>query len=210
MNKYPFLILLFLFLHEIHAQSPETNQIYFTGAITAGNYYGIDIHANYLLKGKYAFKAGYSGHLRAPEAAPYDYSSGLIGALSFGFNIPYDKLGNYHVMAGRIYNFNRKGTIRVNLSVGVGLVAIKEPTNWQRADRGMIFKNYTYDYNKYHTMGFIVNPKIEFPFTRYYGLTISPMLQVNKDGRYIGIGIGQMLGTLRKDSHPDPAVEVVR
>lgn len=208
MNKYFFLLLSLFALIQLHAQTPERNQTYFTAAITAGNYYGIDIHANYLLNGKYAFKAGYSGHLRAPEAAPYDYSTGLIGAMSFGFNIPYDKLGNYHVMAGRIFNFNKKGSIRVNLSFGVGLVSIKEPTNWERAERGLIFKNYTYDYNKYHTIGFIVNPKIEFPFTRYYGLTISPMIQVNKDRRYIGIGIGQMLGALRKDSNPDPAVEV--
>lgn len=44
----------------------------------------------------------------------------------------------------------------------------------------------------------IVNPKIEFPFNRFYGLTISPMLQVNKDRIYVGIGIGQMIGFLRR------------
>ena len=89
-------------------------------------------------------------------------------------------------------------------------MAIKEPANWQRTQGGFVMQNYSFDYRKYHTLGVIINPKIELPFTRYYGLTISPMLQFNKDRTYVGIGIGQMLGTLRKDSYNNPAVEVVK
>ena len=44
----------------------------------------------------------------------------------------------------------------------------------------------------------ILNPKIEFPFSRFYGLTLSPLFQINKDRTYIGIGVGQMIGLLRK------------
>ena len=109
MIKNAIFILLFFSLNQICAQEVPRNQIYFSGAITAGNYYGIDFHANYLLNGKYALKAGYSGLIRSPEAAPQDYSPGLLGALTFGLGAPYDKLGNYHVMAGRIYNVNKKG-----------------------------------------------------------------------------------------------------
>ena len=59
-------------------------------------------------------------------------------------------------------------------------------------------ENYTWNYKKYNTLSLIINPKIEFPFTRFYGLTISPMLQINKDRTYFGIGIGHMIGLLRK------------
>ena len=208
MSKYSFLLLLFLISTPIHAQSSDKNLTYFTGEITAGNYYGIDLHVNYIFREKFILKAGYSGHLRYPASAPYDYRTGFFGALSFGIKNPYDKLGNYHVMAGRIYNLNKKGTIRVNFSVGAGLTAIKEPVNWQESENGILYRNYTFDYKKYYTLGLIVNPKIEFPFTKYYGLTISPMLQINKDRSYIGIGIGQMLGTLRKDSNMDPGIEI--
>ena len=62
---------------------------------------------------------------------------------------------------------------------------------------GFLTENYTWIYNKYNTVNLIINPKIEFPFTRYFGLTISPMLQINKDRTYFGIGIGQMIGLLR-------------
>ncbi|WP_242082872.1 hypothetical protein [Aestuariivivens sediminis] len=59
-------------------------------------------------------------------------------------------------------------------------------------------ENYTWDYKKHNAVSLIINPKIEFAFTRFYGLTISPMLQINKDRTYFGVGIGQMIGLLRK------------
>ena len=103
--------------------------------------------------------------------------------------------------------YHKKGTIRLNFSLGAGLTAIKEPTNWDSSERGILYRNYSFDYKIYHTLGLIVNPKLEFPFAKYYGLTISPMLQINKDRTYIDIGIRQMLGTLRKNSNLDPAIK---
>ncbi|WP_245583439.1 hypothetical protein [Salinimicrobium terrae] len=200
LKKYYFFFLLFFTINNIKAQFSINNPIYFTSELTAGNYLGVDIHFNYLLNEEYSFKMGYSGHLREPKSAPYNYSPGFFGILSFGLKNPFDKLGNYHVMAGRIYNLNKKGTIRANISLGLGLAVIKEPTNWQILERGLLYQNYTFDYNKYYTLGLILNPKIEFPFTKYFGLTLSPMLQINKDRTYIGIGIGHMIGPLRREA----------
>ena len=64
-------------------------------------------------------------------------------------------------------------------------------------DDAFLTENYTWNYKTHNTLSLIINPKIEFPFTRFYGLTISPMLQINKDRTYVGIGIGQMIGLLR-------------
>jgi len=44
----------------------------------------------------------------------------------------------------------------------------------------------------------IINSKIEFPFTRFYGFTISSMAKINKDRIYYVVGFGQMYGLLRK------------
>lgn len=199
MNRYSAIFLLFFAINEINAQSPVDN-LYYTGEITAGNYLGIDIDVNYLLREKYSFKLGYSGHLREPRSAPYDYSSGFFQTISFGLKSPYDQLGNYHIMAGKLYPLNKKGSVRLNLSLGLGLAVVKEPTNWQQSERGLLYKNYSFDYNKYYTLGLVINPKFEFPFTTFYGLTISPMVQINKDRTYVGIGIGQMVGSLRKEN----------
>ncbi|HSP84008.1 MAG TPA: hypothetical protein VLN72_09800, partial [Gillisia sp.] len=63
---------------------------------------------------------------------------------------------------------------------------------------GFLDENYSYEYHKYHTVSLIINPKIEFPITRIYGLTLSPMILINKDRTYMGIGVGHMIGLLRK------------
>jgi len=107
-------------------------------------------------------------------------------------------------LAGRVYPLNKKGTIRANISLGLGFTVIREPTNWQPIGGSFINQNYTYEYHKYNTISLIINPKIEFPFTRFYGLSFSPMIQVNKDRTYIGIGIGQMIGLLRKKTINKP------
>ncbi len=181
-----------------NAQFAEKNAIYHTSEITIGNYFGIDIHANYVLKEKYSFKIGYSGFIRRPKSAPENYSSGLFGALTFGLANPYDQLENYQILAGRVYPLNKNGTIRANISLGLGFTVIREPTNWQPTGGSFLGQNYSYDYHKYNTISLIINPKIEFPFTRFYGLSISPMIQINKDRTYFGIGFGQMIGLLRK------------
>ena len=56
----------------------------------------------------------------------------------------------------------------------------------------------SWDNEKQNSVRLIINPKIEFPLTRFYGLTISPMIQINKSRTYFGIGIGYMFGLLRE------------
>ena len=98
-------------------------------------------------------------------------------------------------------NLNKSRNIRANLLFGVGYTTIIEPENWKKVKGtiidGMLTDNYTWDYEKRHGISFIINPKIEFPITRYWGLTVSPMVQFNKDRTYFGIGIGSMLGLLK-------------
>jgi len=201
MKKILLLFIVILSINSVNAQFSENNAIYQTSEITVGNYLGVDVHANYVLKEKYSFKIGYSAFFRKAKSAPEYYNSGLIGLLTFGLANPYDQMENFQILAGRIYPLNRKGTIRVNLSLGLGFTIIREPTNWEPLGGSLfIAPNYSYDYNEYNTLGIIINPKIEFPITRFYGLSLSPMIQINKDRTYIGIGIGQMIGLLRKKS----------
>lgn len=180
------------------AQFDVNNAIYATGELNLGNYIGFDMNLNYVYQEKYSFKLGYTGNLRKPKSQPDDYSSGLSGIFLFGLDNPYDQLENFQIGVGRIYKLNEKGTIRLNTSFGIGYTVIREPENWERINSGFLEENYSWNYRKYNTVSFILNPKIEFPFSRFYGLTLSPMLQINKDRTYFGIGIGQMLGLLRE------------
>ncbi|GAA3578029.1 hypothetical protein GCM10022395_28400 [Snuella lapsa] len=181
-----------------NAQFDENHAIYSTGELNLGNYIGFDLNFNYIHKEKYAFKIGYTGNIRKPKSQPEDFSSGLIGVLLLGLANPYDQFESYQLGLGRVYNLNTSGTIRINVSIGLGYTTIREPENWELIDKAFLTENYTWNYRKHNTVSLIINPKIEFPFTRFYGFTISPMVQINKDRTYFGIGFGQMMGLLRK------------
>ncbi|MDO5607706.1 MAG: hypothetical protein Q4G08_04530 [Capnocytophaga sp.] len=182
-----------------NAQFIENNALYATGELNFGNYLGMDLNLNYVIKEKYSIKIGYSGNLRKPKSQPEDFTTGVTGILVFGANSPMDKFESFGATVGRIYKMNQSGTIRINLSLGAGYTIYTEPDNWEKINTNTVSlsKNYTYDYVKHKTISLIVNPKIEFPITRYWGLSASPMLQINKDRTYFGIGLGTMLGLLR-------------
>jgi hypothetical protein len=194
-NKIIFVFL--ISITTVNAQFKENSTLYTSGELNFGNYIGIDLNLNYVYKEKYSFKIGYTGNIRKPKSQPDDYSSGLIGILLFGAANPYDQLENYQIGVGKIYKLNPSGTIRVNISLGLGYTIINEPENWIKITNGFLAENYIWNYNKYQTFSLLLNPKIEFPLSRFYGLTLSPLLQINKDRTYIGMGIGHMIGLLR-------------
>jgi hypothetical protein len=182
-----------------NAKFGEINAIYLTTELNAGNYFGGDISLNYIYKEKYSFKIGYTGIIRKPKSLPADYEAGAIGLLFAGFTDPLDYFDSYQIGIGRIYRVDDDERIRLNLSVGLGYTVLKEPENWvKRTQDEFLKENYTWDYNETKTLSLIINPKIEFSFIRVYGLTLSPMLQINTNRTYYGVGIGQMIGLLRK------------
>lgn len=189
----------FISFNFANAQFAENNAFYATGELNLGNYYGMDLNLNYVLKEKYSFRVGYTGNLRKPKSQPEDFTSGVTGILVGGLNTPHDQFENFGASIGRIYKINQRGTIRANLSLGVGYTLCTEPENWKKINSSTVSvtKNYSYDNVEHKAVSLIVNPKIEFPISQYFGFTISPMLQINKDRTYFGIGLGSMIGLLR-------------
>lgn len=198
MNRIIITFLLIFSVHSVKPQFAENNAIYATVELNIGNYVGGDLNLNWVYKEKYSLKLGYTGNTRKPRSQPEDYSSGVVGIMLFGLGGPNDQLETFQISAGRIYKLNKTGTIRANLSAGIGYTTIGEPVNWQRSNNGFLGENYSWEYRKYSTVSLIINPKIEFPLSRFYGLTLSPMVQINKNRTYFGIGLGSMIGLLRK------------
>ncbi len=197
------LIILILFIceNEVNAQFGQNHAIYLSSELSLGNYFGIDENLNYVYKEKYSLKVGLSGHFRKPKSQPEDYSGGLLSLFSFGMINPFDQLLTYQIAFGRIFLLNKSETIRLNAAIGIGYTTIAEPQNWNRVT-GFIAPNYGWEYKKYQRVSLIINPKIEFPVTRIVGLTVSPMIHVNTKRTYFGIGIGSMLGLLKKKTLP--------
>lgn len=193
-----FIILLLLCVKLSNAQHDINNTFYSSMEFNIGNYYGLDVHLNYVFKEKYTIKAGYSSNLRKPQSQPQDFSSGVIEIILLNLPNPRDHLETFQIGLGKIYNLNQRNTIRAHVSLGIGFTVIKEPENWERINTGVIVSNYNWNYKKKNSLSLIINPKIEFPIKRLYGLTISPLVHLNKDRTYYGVGIGQMIGILRK------------
>lgn len=197
MKKTILLFALLLAFTNVKAQLGEEHAVYSTTEFILGNYLGINLNLNYVYQEKYSVQAGYSGNVRLSRSRPEDYHSGIGGLISLGLSNPYDVLENYQVNLGKIYPLNNNGTIRLNLLAGVGLTTIREPANWEPFT-AVLGSNYTFAYEKYRTLSLIINPKIEFPLTRFFGLTVSPLIQLSKNRSFYGIGFGDMLGLLRK------------
>ena len=198
MSRILCLLLFLVIINSLHAQTELKNGYYLGSDVNLGNYLGLDVDVNYIYSEKYSLRLGYSGHVRKATSLPYDYSAGLVNAMLFGLAQPVDQMENYLVTAGKIYKLNKKGTIRMNLSFGLGYTTIQEPGNWQRSQNSFLVENYTWDYEKYNTVSLILSPRLEFPLTRLFGLYLSPMLQINKDRTFVGVGIGNFWGQLRK------------
>lgn len=202
-NKRIIIILLVLFsFGKANAQMDENLAIYPTIELNLGNYTGFDLNLNVVYEEKYSFKIGYTANRRTPISQPEDFSSGLLGLIPIakGEVKPYDHFKNYQIGFGKIFILNERGTIRANISIGLGYTIIKEPEKW-RKNFTVFAPTYNWSYKTINTLSLIINPKIEFPFTRFYGFSVSPMLQINKERTYFGIGIGQMIGLLRKKTN---------
>lgn len=196
------LLIILTTLNIASAQFAEKHAIYFSGEVGGGNYFNIDLDLNYVFKENYSLQIGLTGNFRKAVSKPDDYFGGLIKTVFFlGLAGPKDQMETYHISLGKIVNLNKSRTIRANLLFGVGHTTITEPENWKKVEGGiideMVTDNYTWDYEKRNGVSFIINPKIEFPVTRYWGLTVSPMVQINKDRTYYGIGVGKMIGLLK-------------
>jgi len=195
--KFILSILLLLILSQVQAQFFEKYALYGSGELNVGNYMGVDLNLNLVHNENYSFKIGYTGNIREPRTQPEDYTPGLGALFTFGLSSPFDSFESHQLTTGKIFRLNQSGTARMNFAVGVGLTTIREPENWESVDFFFFGENYTWNYDTQRTISFIINPKFEFPFTDFFGFTVSPMIQINETRTYLGIGIGGMLGSLR-------------
>lgn len=210
MKKLPFSILVFIFfaglLDTARAQTKAMTGLYGSGHIAVGNYRGLDLNLNYIYKDKYAFQIGVSYNHRRAESMPSNYRAGLVlFDLPFFYNGPIDVFSNIQFTGGKIFQLRENPYVRITLAAGLALTTLGGPQNWRKSTGGGGFggdfglrASHRYDYHSYQTLSIVINPKIEFPFSRFYGLSVSPQLVVNKDRTLVSIGVGHMIGFLRK------------
>jgi len=208
MKKIVFVILLCNSIHLANAQNEaltfdENHFIYLGLQGGIGNYYtpSYSIDLNYVYKCKYSAKLLYSEIDSKPKDYPNDHRPFKQGL------DPTENLRTLELLVGRVFNLNKAGTIRANLSAGVGY-AIYRKAVYERWDFSL--NNYPWHYEDRHPITFILNPKIEFPLTKGWGLVISPMVKINNQRVFFGIEFGTIVGLLRarKYYYYDKAIEL--
>ena len=198
MNIKYILILFFISIQFTNAQVTKNNKLYASSELSIGNYLGVDVNLNMITKKNYIFKVGFNGNFRSSRSTPSDYVDIVDPTLFAG---PRDYFNSFQIGFGKLYNIGKienldeNGIVRANISFGLGITTLKERVNWRLNNNSFLY--YISDGKRYSTISLIINPKIEFPFKKFFGLTISPMIQINKYRTYFGIGIGQMIGLVR-------------
>ena len=187
-------LFILIFSLQLTAQFSEKNAIYLSLELVAGNYSGANLNLNYVFNEKISLQAGVFGYSRKAKSKPNGYSSGLLGSFLYQ---PREEMNGYQFLIGRVIVLNKRGTTRANLSGGLGFTKIEAPENWAYTGSNPLVPNYGYDDAKKNAVSLIINPKIEFAFTRYFGFTLSPILQINKESTFVGIGFGLVTGLLR-------------
>jgi hypothetical protein len=196
MNIKYILVLFIISIQFTNAQVAKNNKLYASSELSIGNYLGVDVNLNMVTKKNYLFKVGFTGNIRGSRSTPSDYVDIMDPILLGG---PRDYFNSFQIGFGKLYNIGKienldeNGIVRANISFGLGITSLKERVNWRLNNNSY----YISDEKKISTISLIINPKIEFPFKKFFGLTISPMIQINKYRTYFGIGIGQIIGLVR-------------
>lgn len=195
-KKVTLIVVVLITFTKLQAQFLKNKALYLTQELEIGNHFGAGANATYIHNNNYSLNLGYSKYLKGAKNVPADYSHDSEGM--FG---PLEEINNYQILVGKIFKFKKSGKTRLNLLAGLSYVDLKELVNWKRVSNRFTDGNfaYTYEHYRHGTVGFVINPKIEFPFTKVFGLSISPKLNINKNRTLFGLGLSIMLGKTRND-----------
>jgi hypothetical protein len=197
----------FLGLLSGHAQSQKPHAIYGSGQFAVGNYYGLDLSANYVRGERHVFQLTVGAYQRRAQSIPSDYV-GRGGFLMPDWwpDGPFDAMENVQLTYGKMYALNESGKVRAILSGGLALTRITEPGNWRDYEgpsggfggQFLTRPNFDFDYLSKNRLSLVFNPRIEFAFTRFYGFTLSPLIVVNSERTLFNVGIGHVIGLVRR------------
>lgn len=101
------------------------------------------------------------------------------------------------IMFGKVNYLNQKRTLRANMSAGIGISTNNKYEQWKRRDNTEGGYNYSWETLQHTSVSLVLNPKLEFPFTRFIGLYLSARVQINRNFSFVRFGVGASIGILR-------------
>lgn len=184
-------VVLLMFIQYGYAQ--EVNSLYLSSSFELGNYVGMDGNINFISKNKLSVSAGGGWMLYESENYPEDIDNdddlGFSGTNGSAY---------VYLTAGKIIPFKNSNRVRLNLSGGLNMMWSQIEENYVRGEQTDKGYYYQYDRNNDQTVGLILNPRLEISLFSTVGLHISSKVIFNKKRSFYGVGLGLMLGKLRK------------
>lgn len=197
---------LFLFLVALLFLSAPTNGqrkdnclIYTSLKGNAGNHMGGGITLDLIRNNKYSIGMGYYEHVKKPGNLPPDYERGIFSLLTFGEGKAQDNLQSVSFTFGRVFLSKSNSKVRYHVKAGLTYSVLKKTTNWVKLDEGLsLWENYSYNYEKFHEPGILINPTIDFPVFKFLGFSAGPYLFINPQTTSYGMELSYMVGYVRK------------
>ena len=183
---------LFIFLLLISVSPAQLSQNKWHGSFELYfNTIGINLNVNHNLNNAINLRARFSSFTQKDYKKPYDYNSFLT------YTSPYYSIHNFQIGISIKTKLNEEGTIRLNLFTGSAYSILEEPDSYRLSD---YFNTNSHSWNvkKSNTISLVINPNIEFLIGKNQGLSLSSMIILNKNRRYIGLGIRHVFGKRTK------------
>lgn len=119
----------------------------------------------------------------------WEVNSNWIGRLFS--NVPNEELEIFGIGIGKAFYLNEIETVRFNLTGGIGYSIFLNPQYDEFMNSGEVI------YDKFESFALKLTPRIDFPFSRYYGLYFDGSVTVTQKRTFLGFSVGHIIGALR-------------
>lgn len=181
------LMLMFLFLGD-RMYSQFESKIYVHQSVSLGNNLGLDLGLTFVDKKDCSYTLG----VKTQFAFIRNYPSNNLEEEFLFSDI--ENLTGLYFLAGKVFDVNK--TFRYNLQAGLAYSHFSTKDNFVRVF-GPGVSYYTYELVEKSLLSVVLKPKIELTAPQVIGLYVYGEVVANFERRYIGVGLGYMLGKVR-------------
>ncbi|MEM6298717.1 MAG: hypothetical protein AAF740_08535 [Bacteroidota bacterium] len=211
MGKFTLTALLLALTFTVEAQKNEPDSVYYQKDVStqeketffylsvdgmAGNFRGAYGHLNFVIKESIILKMGYGASYRLSPDTPVDFQPPRVTIL--GLNRPFETLESYQMLIGKVYPQDEYSKSRFGFALGLAYTSIRQPTDFQQTNGGNFSSNYDWNNESSGAISLLFQPKMEWTFSRAFGLSAGGYLEINSKVVAVGISVGYMLGVVRK------------
>lgn len=158
-----------------------------------GTGYSAKLALNFIINKNSFFSLSYYYISNKASTTPPDYEPGLV---IFGDATPQQTASLACPMYGRVLYTPKRNT-RFILKGGFALGRVSTPENFVPVNPGWLGPNYDYSISHDFTAGIILNPSMEVPFGRVFGMSFGLYSILTSQVSSTGVEVNFLLGKLR-------------